>query len=103
MKGVLSWLVRRACPVGRDYCSTLVALIGSKYKNIFFLAVHFFNSFIPIVQTAGQTAVVGRLSHSVGSLVSTTTWVFRETKSHGGALKERKNERKILLITYDKQ
>jgi hypothetical protein len=33
--------------------------------NIFFLTVHFFNSFEPIAQKAGQAAVLGRLSLSI--------------------------------------
>ncbi len=33
-------------------------------KNIFFLAVHFFNSIVPNAQQAGQAVVLGRLSLS---------------------------------------
>ncbi len=62
MKGVRPWLVSWACRAGtRDFCSTLAALVGPVQK-IFFLAVHFFNSFVPIAQQAGQAAVLGLLS-----------------------------------------
>jgi hypothetical protein len=33
--------------------------------NIYFLTVHYFNSFVPIAQQSGQAAVLGRLSLSV--------------------------------------
>ncbi len=64
MKGALPWLVSWACRAGtRDFCSTLAALVGP-VQNIFFLTVHFFNSFVTIAQQAGhgQAAVLGRLS-----------------------------------------
>ncbi len=65
MKGVLTWLVRWACRAGpRDFCSALAALVGP-VQNIFFLTLHFFNSFVPIAQHSGQAAVLGRLSLSV--------------------------------------
>ncbi len=51
MKGVLPWLVRRACRAGpRDLVSPV--------QNVFFLTLHYFNSF---VQKAGQAAVQGHL------------------------------------------
>ncbi len=60
-----SWLVRWTCRAGtRDICSALAALVGP-VKNIFFLTVHYFNSFVPIAQQAGQADVLGRLSLSV--------------------------------------
>jgi hypothetical protein len=34
-------------------------------QNIFFLTVHYFNSFVPIGQQAGQAALLGRLSLSM--------------------------------------
>ncbi len=61
IKGVLPWLVRWACRNGtRDFCSALAALVGP-VQNIFFLSVHYFNSFVPIAQQAGQEVVLGRL------------------------------------------
>jgi hypothetical protein len=41
--------------------SALDALVGP-VQNIIFLAVHYFNAFAPIIQQAGQAAVLGRLS-----------------------------------------
>ncbi len=65
MEGVLSWLVFWAFRAGtRDTCSALGALVGP-VQNKFFLAVHYYNFFVPIAQQAGQTAVMGRLSISV--------------------------------------
>jgi hypothetical protein len=62
---VLPWLVCWACRAGtRDFCSALVALV-SPVQNIFFLAVHYFNSLVPITQQARQAAVLGRLSLSM--------------------------------------
>jgi hypothetical protein len=53
MKGV-PLLVGWACRVGtRDFCSALAALIGA-VQNIFFLAVHYFNAFVPNAQQARQ-------------------------------------------------
>jgi hypothetical protein len=50
----ISWLVRWACRAGtRDVGPALAALVGS-VKNIFFLTVHYFNSFFLITQQAGQ-------------------------------------------------
>jgi hypothetical protein len=53
-EGVLTWLVRWAYRAGtRDFCSALAALVGP-VQNIFFLTIHFFNSFVPIAQQAGS-------------------------------------------------
>jgi hypothetical protein len=61
MKQVLPW----ACLASlRDFCSALAALVGP-VLNIFFLPVHYFNSFVPVAQQAGQAAVPGRLSLSM--------------------------------------
>jgi hypothetical protein len=49
----------------KRFCSALAALIGPLYKIFVFLAIHYFNSFDPIDQQAGQAAVLGRLSLSV--------------------------------------
>jgi hypothetical protein len=63
MKGALSWLVR--CRASTRYlCSALAALVGP-VQNIFFLTVHYFNSFVPIARQAGHAAVLGRLSLSM--------------------------------------
>ncbi len=48
----------------REFSSVLAALVGP-VQNIFFLTVHYFNSFVPISQQAWQTAVLGRLSLSL--------------------------------------
>ncbi len=62
MKGLLPWLVRWASRAGtRDFCSSMTALVGP-IQNIFFLAVYYFNAFVPIGQQAGQAAVLGHLS-----------------------------------------
>jgi hypothetical protein len=62
MKGVLPWLARWAYrAITRYFCSALAALVGP-VQNIFSLVVHYFNSYAPIVQQAGQAVVQGRLS-----------------------------------------
>ncbi len=63
MKGVFPWLLLRwACRVGtRDFCSAVAA---SLEHNIFFLIVHYFNSFVPMAQQAGQAVRLGRRSLS---------------------------------------
>jgi hypothetical protein len=49
-----------------DFCSALAALVTSRPSTkYFFLTVHCFNAFLPMVQQAGQAAVLGRLSLSV--------------------------------------
>jgi hypothetical protein len=64
MKGILPWWVHWACRAGtRDFRSALAALVG-QLQNIFFLTVHYFDSFVPIAQQPGQAAVLGRLSFS---------------------------------------
>jgi hypothetical protein len=65
MKEALSWLVSWASCVGtRDFCSALSTLVGP-VQHIFFLAVHYFNSVVPIAQQTGLAAVLGRLSLNV--------------------------------------
>jgi hypothetical protein len=65
LKEVLAWLVRWACRAGtRNFCSALAALLGPVQK-IFTLTLHYFHSFVPIVQQAGQAVVLGRLSLSM--------------------------------------
>ncbi len=50
MKEALPWLVRWACHDGtRDFCPALAALVGP-VQNIFFLTVHYFNSFVTILE-----------------------------------------------------
>jgi hypothetical protein len=64
-EGVLPWLCWRACRAGkRDFCSALAVLVGP-VQNIFFLAVHYFNSFVHIALQVGQAVVLGRLSLSM--------------------------------------
>ncbi len=55
-----SWACRAD---SRDFCSALAAPFGP-VQNIFFHTVHYFYSFVPIVQQVGQAAVLGRLSLS---------------------------------------
>jgi hypothetical protein len=58
MKGVLPWLARWALHAGiRDFCPALAALVGPVQK-IFFLAVHYFKSFVPIAQLGRQSCRV---------------------------------------------
>ncbi len=45
----------------RKLCSALAALLGPVQNN-FYLTVHYFNSFVPNAQQAGQAAVLGYLS-----------------------------------------
>ncbi len=45
--------------------------------NIFFLAIHFFNFFVPIAKPARQAAVLGRLS------LSMCHWVYIPLKNIG--------------------
>ncbi len=75
MKEVLSWLDRWARRAGtRDFCSALVALVGTVQK-IVFLTIHYSNSFDPndpIAEQTGQAAALGSLSLSM-SLFSKTT------------------------------
>jgi hypothetical protein len=61
MKGVLSWLVRSGLS---GHGSALAALVG-KVQNIFFLSIHYINSFVPIPQQVGQATVLGHLSVSM--------------------------------------
>jgi hypothetical protein len=42
-----------------------LAFLVSQEQSIFFLAIHFFNSFVPIAQQAEQVAVLGRLSLTI--------------------------------------
>jgi hypothetical protein len=61
MNEVLPWLVHWArCAGTRDFCSALAALVGP-VQNIFFLTIHYFNTFVLIGQQAGPAAVLGRL------------------------------------------
>ncbi len=58
-KGLECW----ACPAGtRYFYSALAALIVGPVQNDVFLTVHYFDSFFPIAQPAGQAAMRGRLS-----------------------------------------
>jgi hypothetical protein len=62
MKGVLPLLVHWRRRAGtRNFCPALAALV-SLLQNIFFLTVHYFSSFVPIAQQAGQAVVQCRLS-----------------------------------------
>jgi hypothetical protein len=62
MKWAFPCLVRWALLAGTgDFCPALAALVGP-VQTIFFLTVHSLNSFVPIVQQAGQAVVLCRLS-----------------------------------------
>jgi hypothetical protein len=61
MKEVLPWLVWAFRANKRGFCSALVALVGP-VQNICFLTLHYFNSFVPFAQQAGQAAVPGRMT-----------------------------------------
>jgi hypothetical protein len=62
MKGVISCLIRWACRACTgDFGPALAALVGA-VQNIFFLTVHYFTSFVPIIQHAGQPVVPRRMS-----------------------------------------
>ncbi len=65
MKGFLPWLVcwDRFASI-RDFCPALIAVVGP-VQNMFFLTVHYFSSFVPIAQQAGQAVVLGHLSLNV--------------------------------------
>ncbi len=66
MKGILPWSVRWDCRAGtRDSCFDVLAALVGLVQNIFFLTVHYFNSFVPIAQQAGQAVVLGHLSLSM--------------------------------------
>jgi hypothetical protein len=57
-EGDLPWLFHWARPAGtRDFCPALAALVGP-VQNMFFLAVPYFNSFVPFAQQAGGHAVM---------------------------------------------
>ncbi len=65
MKGVLPWLnCWTCCADKRDFYSALAALVGP-VQNIIFLAIYYFDPFVPIAQQPVQAAVLGRLSLSV--------------------------------------
>jgi hypothetical protein len=64
IKGVLPWLVRCAHRAStRDFCPALAALVSS-VQNIFSYG-HYFTSFVPVAQQAGQAVVPHHLSLSV--------------------------------------
>ncbi len=55
MKGVLPWSVRCNRRTGtRDFWPALAALV-SPVQNTFVLAGHYFTSFVPTAQEAGQS------------------------------------------------
>jgi hypothetical protein len=63
MKGVLlGWFVGACRANMRDFCSALAVFL---VRNMFFLNVHYFNSFVPIAQKSGQAVMLSRLSLSL--------------------------------------
>jgi hypothetical protein len=96
IKGVLPWLVRSAYHASTgDFCFALAALV-SPVQNMFFLTVHYFNSFVLIT----QAAVLGRLSISTYvSLVKTCfTFIIFKMKL---ALQHNKTTLFVVLILTD--
>jgi hypothetical protein len=63
IKGILPWLVHwaRRASIQEIFFPALAALVGP-VQNILLLTVHYFTSFVPIVQQAGQAVVPHRLS-----------------------------------------
>ncbi len=59
----LGWSVGLVLPL-QKLLSCLGALVGP-VQNIFFLAVDYFNSFVPVAKQGGQAAVLGRMSLSM--------------------------------------
>jgi hypothetical protein len=57
----LGWLVGLVQPVREIFVLPMAAHVGPVH-NIFFLTVHYLNSFAPIGHQAVQAAVLGRLS-----------------------------------------
>jgi hypothetical protein len=75
MKGVLPLLVHLSlCAGKRDFCPVSATLVGP-VQNIFFLTVHYFTSFVPIAQQAGQAVVPRRLS------INMCLWVLCSDKN----------------------
>jgi hypothetical protein len=57
-----SWWVHWACRAStKDFCRALAALVGPAQNNFFLLTIHYFTSFVPIAQQAGQAVVPRRL------------------------------------------
>ncbi len=81
MKGVLPWLVLGglSCQYKRFLFS--LGCSSQPSTNIFFLTIHFFNSFVSVNHQAGQAAVLGRLSLSM-SLWVYTVYDSRNDQSH---------------------
>ncbi len=60
----LGWFAGLFMPVQEIYILPRLPY-QAQYQRIFVLTVHYFNSFVPIAQQAGQAVVQGRLSLSV--------------------------------------
>ena len=52
------------CTGTRDVCPALVAVVGP-VRNMYFLTVQHFSSFVPFSRQAGQAVVLGHLSLNV--------------------------------------
>jgi hypothetical protein len=65
MKEVIPWMVRWASRAGKRDFLFCLGCSSQPVQNIFFLNAHYFNAFFPIVQQAGQAAVLARLSLSM--------------------------------------
>ncbi len=65
----------------KRFCPALAALVGP-VENIFFGTLHYFNSFVPIAQHAGQAVVQSRLSLNVCLWCTLTShqWKWEEQR-----------------------
>jgi hypothetical protein len=88
MKGVLPWLAHWALRAGTiDFCPALAALV-CYVQNIVFLALHYFNSFVPIAQQARKAIVPGHLSLNM--------WLWDVQRA--GEVGRRKQKRRLFAI-----
>jgi hypothetical protein len=61
----LGWFVELVVPVQEIFVLLFGCSSRPPVQNIFFLAVRYSHSFVPIAQQAGQADVLGRLSLSM--------------------------------------
>ncbi len=70
----LVMFVGRVVPVQETlFCLNCSSWPSTKY---IFLTIHYFNSFVPIAQQAGQAAILGRLSLSMSLWRQHTIWLL---------------------------
>ncbi len=93
---LLGWFVGLVVQVQENLsCFRCSSRPSTKY---FFLTLHFFNSFVPNAQQAGQAAVLGRLSPSVCLCIHPPRDSLRASKKK---LCPQSSQRRIL--TFDRQ